>query len=279
MDTLSPSEIAAVWVLDKSVETWNSIDFIRTASRLRLSEPTITQNLVLDFWHAAKHRIFPISIFEAVDEKANGNDLELLMETDSGYIKMTIQAKMIKANDKYPTLKHKASKSSHNQIDLLIRYAKKNGAVPLYLFYNCTDNNDAAEKVCEHHGLEFVQYTGMSVVKAQDIKNNYFNRATGKWKIPNFEHLHVNYAFPFFFLFLYEEGYLEGLVNDEDKHIKVYNRDEIMDDDDWNMLVGPRGIGGIMFEKIMDENMIQKQKGITTFSPQFRIVISKKIAE
>lgn len=275
MDILSPSEITAVWILDKSVETWDNIAFTRIASGIRLNETTITQNLVLDFWRAAEERIFPISIFEAMNEKANGNDLELLIETDSGYLKMALQAKSIKTNDRYSTLIHKAKNAYYSQIDLLIQYARKHGAIPLYLFYNYIDNGDAITNVCNHQGINSIKYTGMSVAKASEIKNAYLDSKTGKWKIPDFEHLHLNHAIPFFFLFLEDEFHLENLVSHKDNNIKIYSLEEIMNDDDWNMLAGPATMNGIMFENSIADDVIEQRQTVKVFDPKFRIVISK----
>jgi hypothetical protein len=42
-------------------------------------------------------------------------------------------------------------------------------------------------------GINSIKYTGMSVAKASEIKNTYHDSNTGKWKIPDFEQLHLSH--------------------------------------------------------------------------------------
>jgi len=41
---------------------------------------------VFDCWLAAKTSSWGIKVYESLDEKANGNDLELAIETTKGYM-------------------------------------------------------------------------------------------------------------------------------------------------------------------------------------------------
>jgi hypothetical protein len=58
-----------------SVQTWNKIGFVRRKKGLKISETTITQNLIFDFWQLAAASKLPVELYESKNEKANGNDL------------------------------------------------------------------------------------------------------------------------------------------------------------------------------------------------------------
>ena len=66
-----------------------------------MNEVTITQNLVREFWVDSRVFDLPIRIFESRNEKANGNDLEVLIETNLGYVMLPIQVKIIKENEEH----------------------------------------------------------------------------------------------------------------------------------------------------------------------------------
>ena len=128
------------WFQVFSIDIWKRIDFTWRTKGLKLYETTITQNLLYSIFQLAKGRMIPVKLLEAKNESINGNDIELAIETNRGFILFPCQAKLIKENGKYRSLSHKVG--SRYQIDLLLRYAQKVQGVPLYLFYNCIWDQD-----------------------------------------------------------------------------------------------------------------------------------------
>jgi hypothetical protein len=76
------------------------------------------------------------------DEKNQGADWEWWIGNSSiGYLRYAVQAKKIdKKFIHYKSLGHKVE--SERQIHILERYARNNGAIPLYCFYNYSKNTD-----------------------------------------------------------------------------------------------------------------------------------------
>jgi len=260
---------------------WNKIGFCRNGNRFKIGETTVTQNLVFDFWLMAKTATFPIEIFESSDERANGNDLEIFVETRRGYFLIPTQAKIIKKGSNYPSIKHKVG--GIDQVDLLLNYAKTKGAVPMYLFYNYVDWYSLSQRLKNFDHFDCDQY-GCSFVPAQYIKDNFQNKkktrqGTTSWVIPNFYDLHPNIATPFHILFdLNKESLLLDICNVpfvEGQEIKFYSRDEIYDDLQWKNLAPPPSIGRITpnakeYGKMKTELSSKQHQ----FNPRFRIMLS-----
>src|SRR4051812_9472921 len=81
------------WFKMFSIETWQRIDFSRRRDGLKIFETTITQNLVFQLEFTRQmlsslgygNRVF---IKESKNEKINGNDLEILLQVGTNYIKL-----------------------------------------------------------------------------------------------------------------------------------------------------------------------------------------------
>jgi hypothetical protein len=259
-----------------AVETWNRIEFSRTRKGLKIFETTITQNILFEFLKFKElfPRI-PISMFEAHNEPVNGNDIELVIRTNSGYILSPLQAKIIYNSNKYFSMAH------GNQINDLIGYANNIGGVPLYLLYNYVPSHIGikSSRLC---GIDYSkEQFGCSLISAHFLKEKFaFKRkmkdGNHKWKIPSFSDLHPLFAIPWFILGCCRNNssdldatinLLMNTKNIEAKSkfkIRSYTYNELLSDNRWKPMM-LRDLDAIPPE-IEDED--------TTFKPKYRIVLN-----
>ena len=196
-----------------SADTWERIKFARTRKGLRIFETTITQNLLFELRRtkeivnaAMGMYLWNIRIYESTNEKANGNDIELFIPFNKGYLFFPVQAKIIyhqgfkrkhkMSNGDYPSMNHIVKTTGVQQINSLLNYATTRKGYPLYLLYNYVNKSLAKASKC-NIGFEEEQY-GCSVASANFIYKNYYN--SGLWSIPTFDDLHPKYAHPWFIL-------------------------------------------------------------------------------
>lgn len=228
-----------------SCDTWNRIEFVRTRMGLKVFETTLTQNILYTFrLYAEAFPTLAIKIFEATDEKTNGNDIELIIQTNQGYVPVPLQAKILYRSNHYNSMEH------GNQINNLISYASSLGGIPLYLLYNYYPN------VSFHYngnicGIQHAkEQLGCSLVSAQYLLDNFAGKkrrrnGSFKWKIPGFIDLHPTIALPWFVL-----GCCRTLKTDKNKltellyntsktgitsisPISTYNLEELVGGDSW----------------------------------------------
>lgn len=265
------------WFQCLSVLIWNKTGFALNNKKLKLHEPTITHNLVFDFWTVAGLSNFPIKIFEAKDEKANGNDLEIILQTTSGYLYLPMQAKIIKRNSRYPGIKHQVKRNY--QIDLLLAYAKKKKGLPFFLLYNYCNIPKVIKGIQASSEFDIECY-GCSIVNAKYIKENYHNPQAStpnlQWKIPSFSDLHPLPAYPFHFLVCKDistwASYYQAMMGQNE--IKFYSEKEITEDPDWIDLAPGARIGFILGENQNNLFNYVESQSIEQFNPKYRIVIS-----
>lgn len=242
-----------LWLQLYSVNTWNKICFLRNRKGLKISETTITQNLVFDFWQLAIASELPIEIYESKNEKANGNDFEIFVETIKGFISFPCQAKIIQKDNKYSTVTHKQKRSSALQINLLIDYAKEMQGIPIYFFYNYCNDLKFCEQLQEATGYAIENY-GISVVKAADLKRDFlFRKANNdiEFKIPYFKDLHPRTGVPVhaFLQNLRDTSIDNWTKKNEIGSIKFYKKEEITNTKSWADLAPLPSIGFIHTEK------------------------------
>lgn len=255
-----------------SFDTWQRIEFARTRKGLKIHEPTITQNILFEINKFIE--VFPnipIRMLEAINEPNNGNDIELVIKTNNGYILAPLQAKLIYNTNTYKAMEH------GDQINDLITYAKNIGGIPLYLLYNYYSN-----KQFKHKG-NFCKITfskeqyGCSIISASYLLNNYaFTRidrnGNSKWTIPHFTDLHPSAALPWFVLGCCRNSSstvketiklmnLESSDNEENS-IRTYSSDEIFNNENWKLLSNESNI----------EKNISKDNPNDKYSPKYRIV-------
>src|SRR5689334_16339205 len=99
---------------------WDRIGFARKAN-LRISEVSITEDLLYQFHVAYAHLNMPIRLFESKNEGKNGSDFEVLIKTPSGFVLFACQAKITYKTGNYKSFHHRVS--GKKQIDLLLAYA------------------------------------------------------------------------------------------------------------------------------------------------------------
>lgn len=298
-----------------SIETWKRIEYAYLKPRVKVFETTITQNLIFSINAYNDQYGLNIDILEALDEKTNGNDFELIIRYPSDGLEYyaPIQAKKVYRDGRYASMDHGV------QIESLIDYANANDAKPFYLLYNF-----AASPLRTGFTLTTpLELTGCTLVSAEHLFNNHYNRrvkkdGTAAWLIPNFYNLNPDHAFPWHELVCPDKasGLIQilqnkGLANKADyqeigelarlnKDYKqgFYPLNTFGKSEKWvsvNDLTVPkrdfdvdireareRAVYDIMFDE--QNTDLQKRKGSSTenekvypeFSPKSRIILSKK---
>jgi hypothetical protein len=278
-----------------SMRTWHELELVQKGA-FRLDETTITQNFVKDFWVESKVFNFPIRLFESKNEKANGNDLEVLIETNTGYIMMPIQIKVIKENEKYIGISHKVQ--SVNQIDLLIDYANKKRGIAAYIFYNYYSDHNFREYASTISENVAYKHFGCTIGNAYNIRKAFYERdGKNTWKIPSFRDLHMpcKFAIPLHYALckLIDCNY-NGIKWFMGNHFKnrpphFYKIEDLEEDNFWSEIFPPGRISGTSHAPEMGDivelvtpqsSKIKRNSPISShadhlFNPMYRIVISK----
>lgn len=181
-----------------STDIYNRIGFIKnhlTKGLIRIHEVTLTQNLVFEIHKfESETGLRLVDLYEATNEKMNGADLVLGMQVGTGYLKIPMQAKILKPFSKnkdgsYSAFHHK--NSFGKQSDLLKKFAEECGSyLPLYLLYNYTyGSSNIAPGENEH-------YYGCSCVSAERVPIQGTSRKTMR-----FSDLHPLPAIPWYRMF------------------------------------------------------------------------------
>jgi len=236
-----------------SSSIWDRIPFSYNMG-FKYSEVTITENLLFDIYKFNTNSpSLTVNIYEAKNEKANGNDLELCLEIDANkYVILVIQAKKLYfTTQKYPSISHKVN--GEYQIDLLEDYAKKEKAIPMYMFYNSIPNFKNKNK----------KYYGCTLAFSQFIREHYYLKVSSiRWKIPTFEELYQkHHAVPLHTLAL--NGLrIKKTLDKYCKNYNVYTKNELIANDRWI--------------EIFDKNNQGFSNYICNeFEPKYRIIIGK----
>lgn len=178
-----------------AIEIWERINFAYSTNGFKVYETTITQNLLFQLEKARKHLHLNFLIREAIDEKANGNDIEFVLKSGNKCLKLPMQAKRVKKNLRYSSFSHKT------QIDDLISYAKKENGIPLYLLYNFNRNFSQKVKLCSIDSDQ--REYGCSLIDAYYIRDNFTHinsNNSRSWNIPIFNDLVPNPSKPWIVL-------------------------------------------------------------------------------
>jgi hypothetical protein len=273
------------WLQYYSVEVWNRIGFTRQSKNGRISETTITENLVYEFWKLAAAARFAVQIYESKNERVNGNDLEIFIETNRGFLFIPCQAKILYENDKYMAISHKVGQAE--QIQLLIDFANRKGGIPFYLLYNFSLDNVARKYFFEMEKSDISLY-GCSMIGA-DFINRYYRygkvNSDGKndWLIPRFHNLNPIPAFPFHSLICslqtsnVDEWMASKKMTIGTIEPRFYNKQELDSDDNWKDLAPLPRIGYITND---ENNFLSDDKRILEanidFNPQYRVIFPKE---
>jgi hypothetical protein len=258
-----------------SANFWDRIHFAHgSKGRLRVSETSLTEELVYQFYLMARAKTLPVKIFQSNHEKTNGSDLEILLELNGLVIKLPCQAKIVYATRRYQALFHKVG--TNQQIDLLIRYANRIGGYPIYMFYNY-DGLVPKKLLKITNGVK--QFWGCSIGSANEIKNKFFS---GSSKTPPMFHdMHPGPGWPFYKLFeiLNTNGAnnVSTVLNGFDLNVlKKYSIDEIMNDQAFTDLTSPEALGYVShYDKVpfeIDDRSLMTDQGY--FNPRYRVLFT-----
>ena len=274
-----------------SVSTWQRIGFVRSQDNLKMHETTITQNLLFQFRILASLYPQTIKMFEAKNEKVNGNDIEIYIWTGRNYVAFPCQAKVSYKNSKrqwnqperYKAIDHLVGKkkgAGKQQIDSLIAYAKSKRGLPIYLFYNFCLHRPTINGIIKATSNDIELY-GCSFANAEQIKDTY---VTGiQWDcIPSFADIHPSMAAPFYQLFelinnapllpsagrsvLAGEGNLEEVLS----RLRRYNLDELAANDYW---VPVTETAELPVRRSQDRVRTNDEQA-NEFNPAFRIIFT-----
>lgn len=207
-----------------SSSIWDRIPFSYNIG-FRYSEVTITENLLFDIHKFnVNNPTLKINIYEAKNEKANGNDLELCLEIEPNkYVILVIQAKKLYfTTQKYRSISHKVNGTY--QIDLLEDYAKRQKAIPLYMLYNYAPDFKNKNK----------KYYGCTLAFSQFIREHYYLKVSPvRWKIPTFDELHQeHYTIPLYALSL--NGLkIKKTIDKYCKDYDIYTKNELIANNRW----------------------------------------------
>lgn len=274
---------AVDWLKAFAIETWLRIAFIWTHQQGKLYETTLTQNLVFQLYYQFYEKKLPFELWEALDENANGNDLELAVETPSGYLLLPCQAKIVRPSGRYSKMNY--ATNGKFQIESLLNYALRIRGMAIYLLYNSSENDSYIHR---HWPKQYQQATtlGCSVVPARYLYEKHCPASllTGKrkWRIPSFEDLHPTPGLP-----LHE--FIELLLADgtisthpwtfyiSQSKAQYYTYERLYDETSWKNLTPPPRISGIPapFDmKRYTDAELRNEDGV--FNPKFRIVIRQE---
>ena len=119
-------------------DTWRRLGQAESIGA-RLGEETLTDLLILDMLPHQRTNGFRIKHPTKGEEYVCGADLLLLIRYAGGSgRRLALQAKKLYPSGRYEALNH-TDKSGSRQIDKLDRFARRWGAVPVYLLYNHMD--------------------------------------------------------------------------------------------------------------------------------------------
>lgn len=270
---MSSSDLGTVVHFFKSfaISTWRRIAFVWENNRGKVFETTLTQDLVFSIFEFARKTDLPFELWESHDETANGNDLEIAVETSKGYVLFPCQAKVISKSNKYPKLKYSVRRVP--QIDLLLKYASDNHGMGVYLFYNfCKDNKYVKEKLS--YNYEIADVYGCSIVPAEFL-NECFRTRIG-WEIPRFQDLHPEKGIP---LHLFFEELLSNTAFSnaclryyyETACPQFLSYDQLFSKEKWRNLTPLPKISGP--PAVMTESKVLMKKKLA-YNPRFRIIVS-----
>lgn len=175
-----------------SIETWKRMEHAYLKRGMRVYETTITQNLIFTINAFNEQYDLNVDIFEAIDERTNGNDFELIIRFPDEKLEFyaPVQAKKVYRDGRYVSMDH------GNQIESLVNYANVKDARPFYLLYNFTPE-PLRDGATFSNPLEL---TGCTLIPADYLFATYYNRRTKRngtlgWKIPVFDDLNPDRAF------------------------------------------------------------------------------------
>lgn len=278
-----------------SHETWEKIKFVRSKAGLKMFETTVTQNWLYDFKLFASYHPTRIIMSEAIDEKTNGNDIELAIQTSTGVILVPLQAKIIYNHKSLKSKVIRAEKYDQmqhgNQIYDLIDYAKRIKGFPMYLLYNYSyDSAFSAKSSGAHWGCTLI--SAAYLLKKFTLPYSHVKTRELAWNIPHFKDLHPNPAVPWWIFACNlssattKKDLLTSLlptfsndINFIAETIQAYTLDEVISDERWKPLIDdtqdnfqPAGLA-----QLADDTKNRYRNN--DYNPKFRILFLQPVLQ
>jgi len=257
-----------------SSKTWRRLGFCQQfKNEVKTYETTITQNLIFEMLEFARLTGTPqLRLLEALDESANGNDIEIYVQHGDGYILFPTQAKSLYPSGKYEKINHQSG--GKFQIHALLEYAARRQGIPLYLLYNYHPKWQDVVGWEGELGFEYDCF-GCSLVNAHLLEHQYFDALNFKWIMPGFFDLHPRPAIPLFRLL--DLSWIEELWKASKKHVPelaVYDYKEVFDEKNWIDRTPPPSISGFPKDVHFFQGVVELN--VPEFKPKFRLVLSKE---
>jgi hypothetical protein len=259
---------------------WERIAFARKMN-LRISETSVTEELLYHFYQYFETFRVPVRLFESVEERRNGSDLEVLIKSERGFILLACQAKITYKSGNYKSFHHEVGGA--RQIDLLQAYAKRHGGIAQYLFYNFIPDWMMAREITT---IKNISDQGITHLAADEIREwmKGYEEVGRKPPVPGFHTFHPMAALPFHQLICaLLRGDLTPLRAFPDEVVTAlsyYDEEDVSDAASWRRITSLAKIGHVTEEVIdkqhTDQTSVQalkKQKEPPYFKPKFRLVI------
>ncbi len=272
----------------QSQYVWQRIAFARKMN-LRISETSVTEELLYRFYQSFFDLGMPIRLFESIEEYKNGSDIEVLVNTKHGYILLACQAKITYKTGNYRAFHHYVG--GERQIDLLQAYAKLHGGIAQYLFYNHVPDDMTGWSAGAADPIENLGITHLEAEEIQSWMNFYESRGR-KPPTPHFNTFHPMAALPFHELICHllsnDTAYLHSFPDEILSSLTFYDEKDLRDAESWQQVTSLATIGYTAERyaepqyydlKNIDEDQMtaapkeQKQKEPPIFKPKFRLVI------
>jgi hypothetical protein len=269
------------WLSYFSCDVWEDMQFMFQQPTIigKIGEVEITNRLVRKLAQLLirEKSKFPIRLFHSIKEHVKGSDLEVIIPVGKGqFVKFYCQAKRLyfKGNGKqegtYEQLWHNVGLFKKSQLDLLISHCKKQGSLPLYLFYNYYHGR------LSHSQTPTKEEFGCTLLNAYYLKNSHTKG--DKLGFKNF-HPIAKPLSELSSLNIQENNDVFGKVGDEIE-LNTLSLKDLNKDPSWReiapALSTPKRFTGVIdLESILREER-ELEEG---FNPKFRIVFTEEPIE
>lgn len=169
------------------------------------SEDGITREIIVDIleYHAKAIPNFDVYAKQGWNEKEYGSDLDVFIETYKGqYIWIALQAKILKKNNRYTTLRDgRSGRNPTYQWEKLVLLEAVGGCHAYFLFYNGGESNlnylNRMSPLFDQCKREYLpEQLGCSIVKL-DVVRRFALRKNGlRYQNPTFQEIHSEYSQP-----------------------------------------------------------------------------------
>ena len=183
---------------------WNRITRAQSLG-INLPEDGITRDIIVDIleYHAKSIPNFDVYAKPGWNENTYGGDLDIYIETNRGeYIWFALQAKILKKNNIYTTLRDGYSVSNPTyQWDKLMLLEAVGGCHAYFLFYNGGESNfnylNKLSPLFDQCKREYLpEQLGCSIVKLDVVQKFALRKKGLRYQNPTFQELHPENSQP-----------------------------------------------------------------------------------